>query len=310
MLARLLHLAALGLLSCASCAGPCSRRAPAPAPRTSQDPPPLQAPPPDAASAPAPAAASNGERQQLAPGLTVERARAAIDADARAGDGAVLFVRIDPHRYAPRVLTAAEHGAARTAPAWANDFGLTAVINTSMYGTDGRSVSLLVDDGHANSTRDDRRYGGLLGLRPRRPDLPAARILDRSCPGGDVDALRSDYRLVIANYRLLDCAGAPIAWSDAKAYSAAAIGLDREGNVVLVHSRTPYRMRDFARWLASPEHRLTAAVYVEGGPEASVFVRAGGQVVEAIGSYETGFREDDSNTSFWEIPNVLGFTAR
>jgi hypothetical protein len=32
--------------------------------------------------------------------------------------------------------------------------------------------------------------------------------------------------------------------------------------------------------------------------------------VEAIGSYETGFRENDDNASFWELPNVLGFAAR
>lgn len=256
------------------------------------------------------AATTGNDVQTLTPGLVVERRRGPPAEGDAGADATVVFARIDPRRFAPRLLTAAEQGARRTAPAWAKEFGLVAVINASMYAPDGRSVSLLVDDGRANNPRDDRRFGGVLGLEPRRPERPPVVLLGRGCPGDDVEALRNDYRLVVANYRLLDCAGRAIAWSDEKSYSAAAIGVDAAGNVVLIHSRAPHRMRDFALWLARPEQRIAAAVYVEGGPEASLYAAAGGQVVEAIGSYETGFREDDDNRAFWELPNVIGFATR
>lgn len=119
-------------------------------------------------------------------------------------------------------------------------------------------------------------------------------ILGRSCAGADVASLRRTYRAVIANYRLLDCEGRAISWKDDKIYSAAAIGMDREGWVVLAHARAPHRMDELARLLAAPELRLVAA---------------GGVTVDGMGSYETGFREDDTNAAYWEIRNVIGFAA-
>ena len=76
---------------------------------------------------------------------------------------------------------------------------------------------------------------------------------------------------------------------------------------MFVVSRAAHRMTDFAETLAAPEVGLRAALYVEGGPEASLFVRAGGRTFEEIGSFETDFQENDENPAFWPIPNVLGF---
>lgn len=66
-------------------------------------------------------------------------------------------------------------------------------------------------------------------------------------------------------------------------------------------------MTDFAIALAAPEVDLQAALYVEGGPEVSLLVQAGGHTLQEIGSYESGFQEDDGNAAFWPLPNVLGF---
>jgi hypothetical protein len=248
--------------------------------------------------------------RELAPGITVERVRGSFAPAARAGDGRITIVRIDPARYEPRLFTAARHGARRTAPAWAADFSLAAVTNASMYAPDGRSVSLMIDDEQAAQERDDARFGGLLGFGPRDGAPGAVTFAGRDCAGFDLGLLRRGYRSLLANYRLLDCAGAPIPWKDDKVYSAAAIGLDRRGWVVLMHTRTPYAMRDFATMIAAPELGVTAAHYVEGGPEASLYVHASGGEVREVGSYETSFREDDDNKAFWELPNVIGFVAR
>ena len=51
-------------------------------------------------------------------------------------------------------------------------------------------------------------------------------------------------------------------------------------------------------------------MYVEGGPEASLYVKVGGEVVSEVGSFETGFFESDANQVFWPLPNVIGFAAR
>lgn len=51
-------------------------------------------------------------------------------------------------------------------------------------------------------------------------------------------------------------------------------------------------------------------MHLEGGPEASLSLRAPGLHVDLAESYETGFMENDDNESQWPIPNVLGVVRR
>ena len=84
---------------------------------------------------------------------------------------------------------------------------------------------------------------------------------------------------------------------------------DVDGNVVLIHSRKPHTMTDFNRLVAAPALKMRAAVYLEGGPEASLFVDAAGVSVREVGSFEDFFYESHDNPGFWPIPNVIGFAA-
>ena len=54
---------------------------------------------------------------------------------------------------------------------------------------------------------------------------------------------------------------------------------------------------------------VVRAMHVEGGPEASLSVR-GAVKLDLAGSYETGFREDDTNEEQWPIPNVICVRVR
>ena len=100
-----------------------------------------------------------------------------------------------------------------------------------------------------------------------------------------------------------------IAWQDPKHYSAAAIGTDRTGHIVLLHVRGAFTMRDLSAELAA--HDLACAIFLEGGPEASLVVRGpAGAILERVGSYETGFVENDDNTAYWDLPNVIGIVTR
>ena len=50
--------------------------------------------------------------------------------------------------------------------------------------------------------------------------------------------------------------------------------------------------------------------YFGGGPGATRVVRAEGHAFVRVGSYETGFNENDDNDSAWVVPNVLGVVRR
>jgi hypothetical protein len=242
----------------------------------------------------------------LGPGLVVEYVPASIDPAVDAGDRLITLVRIDPVHYRFRLLTAAFHGS-RPAPQWARDFNLTGVINASMFVQGDRSTGLMVDGDIINNGAVNPRFGAFFALDPTGSALAPVAMFGRECSGFDLDALRRDYRVLIQNYRLLDCQRRAIRWKDTKQYSVAAVGVDRDGRVVLLHSRTPYRMRDFNTMIAEPSLGLTAAMFVEGGPEASLYVDSERGQIERIGSWEDRFSENDTNSDFWPIPNVIGF---
>jgi hypothetical protein len=244
--------------------------------------------------------------RELAPGLTVERVAA--------GDGGpagtcVTLVRVDPARYALRVLSASHDGQARGADAWAKDFAQTGVINSSMYMDDGHSTGRLRDAHATDRAADNPQMGAFLLFDPIDAKDPPLGLVGRGCPGVDVDALQQRYRGVVQNYRLMDCDGKPVPWKGDKHFSAAAVAVDSAGRLVLVHTRAPWQMRSFARRIAAPELGLAAAMYVEGGPEASLYVHAGEEEIREVGSWQDGFW-DASNTAYWPIPNVLAFAPR
>jgi hypothetical protein len=176
-----------------------------------------------------------------------------------------------------------------------------------MFVQGDRSTGLMVDGDIINNGAVNPRFGAFFALDPTGSALAPVAMFGRECSGFDLDALRRDYRVLIQNYRLLDCQRRAIRWKDTKQYSVAAVGVDRDGRVVLLHSRTPYRMRDFNTMIAEPSLGLTAAMFVEGGPEASLYVDSERGQIERIGSWEDRFSENDTNSDFWPIPNVIGF---
>jgi hypothetical protein len=245
--------------------------------------------------------------EQLAPGLTLETLRPKVAPAVAVADTCLRVLRADPEHFDVELGAAAD--APLTGPEWAERTGAVGVINASMYLPDGRSTGLLVDGDRALTPTVNDQFGAFFAAGPRTGGgaMPAATMWGDGCPGSTLAELRRDYRLIVQNYRLLDCEGKPIAWKDEKVYSAAAVGLDRDGNVLFIHSRAPYRMASFTQLLVDPALglELVAAMYVEGGPEATLAVRTAARTAVFVGSYETQFVENDANEAPWDLPNVL-----
>jgi hypothetical protein len=264
--------------------------------------PPLPAtPPPAPASTTGSAAACAGSAVEVAPGVVAERR--ALTATPVAGEPCLDLARVDLARDPARLYVAARDGGARTLPAWRDDRHLVAAINAGMFHADGSPVGAMVVDGDAVAA-DNAKMSGYFAFDPRDPADPPAVIAGRDCKGFDLAALRARYRSLFQSYRLLGCDGAALPWQDPKHFSAVALGLDRDGRAVLIHTRAALTMTELARELAAVD--LTGALFLEGGPEATLV--AGPRV--RIGSYETGFHEDDDNTEAWQLPLVIGFAAR
>lgn len=247
-------------------------------------------------------------RGQPPPGLSVERVRASVAPEIDVGDRTITIVRVDLRRYAFRFLTGRE-GAPRPLDRWVADEHLAGGINAGMFLPDGRPCGWLQSHGEVLQRRTPPTFDAVLAFDPVRPQGAAFAIGGGSCERS-FDALRASHGSVLLSRRLLvDCAGQPTDWSTRR-FSAAAIGVDREGRAVLVHVRTPYRMHVLARMLAAPAIGIRGLVYMEGGPEASLIVAAEGAHVGERGSWEDGFHEADDNDVYWDLPNVIGLAPR
>lgn len=251
----------------------------------------------------------DGAVRILGPGLTHERWR--VDAVPKIPVAPCMdVVRADLRHYKLRMVTSSRDGEARPAPRWLEDLKLVAAVNAGMFHEGGTSVGMLVDGEHLNQERNNTKLGGYLAFGPRDPAAAPVVVAGRECEGFDLDALRAAYRSVTQSYRLLGCDGSAIAWADPKYYSSAAIGIDRDGKLVMVHVRAPFLMREVSAALARPGLRLAGALFVEGGPEATVVVDGAQGDLMLVGSYETGFLEDDANVQPWTLPNLIALERR
>ncbi|MFH2127078.1 MAG: phosphodiester glycosidase family protein, partial [Pseudomonadota bacterium] len=51
---------------------------------------------------------------------------------------------------------------------------------------------------------------------------------------------------------------------------------------------------------------LKAAMYVEGGPEATLYASDGRRELSVVGSFGSKAEQTEANTGQWALPNVIG----
>jgi hypothetical protein len=251
-----------------------------------------------------------GEWKLLAPGLELRWVTA--KEASLVGDSRIAVVRIDPAlwqlAYAgpndpakPRAMTARD---------WAQREGFAVVTNAGMFLDDHITHLGYTEFRGSVISRKVNAYQSVVAFDPHAPGTPPFRIYDLDAPDTTIQSIRKDYASLVQNLRLIKQPGMNRWAQQNKKWSEAALGEDRMGNILFIFSRSPFSMHDFNRELQAAGIDLVAAQHLEGGPEAQIYLNMGDAEIEMFGSYETGFREDDSNAVAWPIPNVLGIKRR
>jgi hypothetical protein len=251
----------------------------------------------------------------LGPGLEIERWVLDVPTATPTAPPCVDVVRADATRFTLKVLSTHNEitdavppdKRGRDAMGWLSAFHLSAVTNAGMFHESGEPVGLIVADGAARSN-DNAKMSGYLAWDPIDASDPPVTLAGRDCPDFDLAKLRARYHSIVQSYRLLGCDGGALPWKDPKQYSAAAIGLDRARRIVFLHARAAVTMAELSKELAS--HDLVGALFLEGGPEASLVAKGSEGELAVVGSYETNFVENDENKSFWWLPNVIALEPR
>jgi hypothetical protein len=225
-----------------------------------------------------------------------------------------VIVRVDARLARLKLLACAEAGHdALPADQWAKRHGVNVVINAGMFEPDHVShTGFMKTTGRTHPDKLHKLYSSFAMFDPVNDKLPAFRILDADTEA-DMAGLQqstfADYRSVLQNLRLIK-RPAENRWKpQPKAWSEAALGEDKNGRALLIFCQAGLTMCEFNDRILKLPMELIAAQHLEGGPEASLYVKCGDFELRCMGSYETGFNENDGNHEFWPLPNVLSVKA-
>ena len=224
----------------------------------------------------------------------------------------ITILRIDAHLWELQATGASSTGESdnHTAREWCEAQGLTAAINAGMFKTDGKTHVGFMRFREQTNNGKANNYQSVAAFDPHKSNLAPFRIFDLDTPQVTVQSVLKDYDSAVQNLRLIKHPGSN-QWSEQdRMWSEAALGEDNAGRLLFIFSRTPLSMHDLNDEMLAAGIGIVAAQHLEGGPEAQLYVHAGSFKLEQFGSYETSFRENDSNPAPWPIPNVLGVRPR
>lgn len=228
-------------------------------------------------------------------------------------DSKITFLKLDPTKFDFRLLTASEHGrTARTADEWAAGFDAQVIVNAGMYNYD-RAQSCkgyLKNYSHWNNPQYNGAYNVMMAIHPKDKSLPDFSLFDLTCT--QWPAIQPLYHSFCQGLRMINCNGDQMAWNKRpwQACSMVICATDVDGNIYFIFTRSPYTHQTMIGFLHSLPIDIRTTVYLEGGPEASLFIQVGDKLVMKWGSFVSRTYENDDNDHFWKIPNVIAISPK
>jgi len=233
---------------------------------------------------------------------------------AKLGDSRIKVLRADPEFFNLKLLSVSQvKTPLLSAPEWQDRYNLTAVINAGMFKRNYRSsVAFMKNFKHFNNRKHKKEYKSYIAFNPVQKKthmLKPFTILESDQPDFKKEQLK-DYNTVVQNMRMIDQNGQNLWSPSAKHWSISAIAEDCDGKILLLFSRAPFTVHDFNENLLKLPLNLKNAAYLEGGPPCFLGVSTEALAMNETGSFESGFRENNTNRKFQKVPNVLGLVRR
>ena len=226
------------------------------------------------------------------------------------GDSIIRVLRIAPTHFNLRLLnaSASKKGKPLSAKEWCRQNGLVAAINASMYQADLKaSVSLMRTKSHINNPRLSKDMA-ILAFDRTIPDVPRVKIIDRQCE--DFKTWGKKYKTLIQSIRMISCKGKNVWAQQNQKWSTAALAVDNLGRVLFIHVGSPYSTHDLINILKKLPLSIDRAMYVEGGPQAQLYIKIGTHEYEFIGSHNIEIEENRTSLFSRPIPNVVGISLK
>ncbi len=229
-------------------------------------------------------------------------------------DSRLTILKIDVRRFEFEFLTASEHGRRlRTAPDWAESFGMNIIVNAGMYNYNRNhsNKGFMKNYNHYNNPHKGGYYNAMLAMHPKDRQKPPFEIIDITCEPWD--SIKHLYHSFCQDMRMISCTGEGMEFSkrpDQSCSMLVAATDDKREYIYLIFTRSPYTHQAMIRYLQGLPLNIRTTAYLEGGPEASLYINTGDTIIGQYGSYISNSRPNDDNDHFWEIPNVIGIRKK
>lgn len=225
-------------------------------------------------------------------------------------DAVITVVRIDPEWYRLKLLCASEFGGEnKTAAEWADAHHCMGAINAGMYLTDYTSnVGYMKNHEHFNNARINKKYFSFAVFNPVDENDPYFRIYDSDAV--DISMIIPRYRCVVQNLRLIKRPRINRWGKQEKRWSEIALGEDKTGNILILFCKSPFSMYEFNEHILQLPIDLQCAQHLEGGSEASMYLKGEKDTLQINGSYTNGWTEVNGGEMLSPLPNVIGIERR
>lgn len=240
---------------------------------------------------------------------------AEIDAPEKSvvNDSKLTILKIDKQKFDFEFLTASEHGKKmRTAPEWAEEFGQTLIVNAGMYSYNKihSNKGYMKNYNHFNNPKKSGYYNAILAMHPKDEKKAPFDLIDIT--DQDWEKVRHDYHSLCQNMRMIGFDGTGMAFSKRPDQSCSMIlcATDTASNLYFIFTRSPYTHQTMIKYLQGLPLHIRTTAYLEGGPEASLYINTGDTVIAKYGSYVSNSCANDDNDHFWEIPNVIALKKK
>lgn len=220
-------------------------------------------------------------------------------------DSKISILKIDPRIAEFEFRSASQEDSLRMCVVdYANAFDYNIVINSGMYNLRNslKSEGLLINNpDYANNPEMRRYYNMMICANPKSDTLPTFDIVDLTMHSWD--SIHKLYNSFAQGLRMIDGNGKPMHWKK-QICSQLIVAKDTLGFIYFIFTRSPYSQNYMINFMV--EMGLRDAIYMEGGPQASMFIDIDNNRIEKLGSYVSRTYPRDDNAEFSLLPNVIG----
>ncbi|AEA44794.1 hypothetical protein [Fluviicola taffensis] len=228
------------------------------------------------------------------------------------GDSKLTILKIDPKQVEFDLFTAsAMDSISRPVNFWADTMNLSIVFNAGMYDLAKPLISrgLLKSGDHHNQFSYKEGWNVMFAMNPLdSANANNAVVYDMQCI--PFDSIQHKYQSFAQGLRMLDCSGNPMNWKKNQSCSMLVCAHDDQENLIVIFNRSPFSQNQLIGFMKQFPTPLHNAIYMEGGPETSLYISIGDFCLQKVGSYVSGTYPKDTNETFWRLPNVIGIRVK